>query len=128
MAEGLVLNEQRRLNRRELLYYLKIVDRASGLELGRMADIHAEGMLILGDRPLTKGAIYRSDLELPKTLAERSGRTSLAIDFESLWDRPGPKNSIYYENGVRFLNLDSPSRILIGQLIDLFAMPSGKFF
>jgi len=123
MAEGLVLTEQRRLNRRELIYYLKIVDKKSGLELGRMADIHAEGMLVLSDRPLPKGQVYETYLELPKAWAV-TGQGKLELTIEALWDRPGPKNSTYHESGVRFINLGQSNKKVINRLIESLAMPA----
>lgn len=123
MAEGLVLTEQRRLSRRELIYYLKIVDLGSGQELGRMADIHAEGMLVLSGRPLAAGRIYKTELELPKAFAAE-GNAHLKLTLEALWAKPGPKNSTYFESGVRFLNPDDASQVIIDRLIESFAMPS----
>lgn len=124
MAEGLVLTEQRRLNRRELIYYLKIVDKKSGLELGRMADIHAEGMLVLGDKPLAIGKVYEIYLELPKVWAAANGQEKLELTIEAAWVRPGPKNSTYQESGVRFINIDQNGKDVINRLIDLLAMPT----
>lgn len=124
MAEGLVLNEHRQLSRRELIYYLKVTDRRTAQELGRMADIHAGGMLLLSEKPLPGGITYEAALELPKALVPAAGRNHIDLDFECVWSRPGPKNSSYSENGVRFLSLDEDGRAVIDRLIDLFAMPS----
>lgn len=123
MAEGLVLQEQRTLTRRELIYYLKISDRRTGLEIGRLGDIHAEGMLVLNDRPLPQGRIFEAGLELPKAWQIAEGQKEMTLRFETLWSRPGPKNSTYHEIGTRFLDLDDSQRAAIAQLIVLFAMP-----
>ena len=128
MAEGLLLAEQRRQNRRELLYYLRVTDRQNGEDLGRMADIHGQGMLILGDKPLEIGLAYQADLELHKTLIDQGVQPKLPLDFEAVWSRPGPRNSTYQETGVRFLNLDADGLSLIRKLIDIFSMPSAKSY
>ena len=122
MATGLVLHEQRRLARRELIYYLKVSDRRTGRELGRMGDVHAEGMLILSEKPLPAGVVYQASLELPKA-SQTPGRKELFLKLEVLWSRPGPKNSNYHESGVRFVDIDDAQRESIDELIDLFAMP-----
>ena len=124
MAEGLVLNENRNLIRRELIYYLKVTDRHTGLELGRMGDIHAEGMLVLTPKPLLRQTVYKLFLELPKAMAKEEGYAELPIQAESLWSRPGPKASNYHENGFRFLELPSQAQRAIRRLTDIFAMPS----
>lgn len=123
MAEGLVLQEQRTLTRRELIYYLKISDRQSDREIGRLGDIHAEGMLVLSEKPLPGGRIFEAKVELPKALQPSEGRKDIPLRFESLWSRPGPKNSTYHETGTRFLDLEESQRAVISQLIDLYAMP-----
>ena len=123
MAEGLVLNEQRNLVRRELIYYLKVTDRHTGQELGRMGDIHAEGMLVFTPEPLVTPTVYKLFLELPKAMAKEEGYAELPIQAESLWSRPGPKASNYHENGFRFLDLPSQTQRAIRRLTEIFAMP-----
>jgi len=122
MAEGLVLQEQRSLTRRELIYYLKISDRKTGREIGRMGDIHAEGMLVLSEKTLPVGAICNAALELPKAL-QTGGQKEVFLKFEVMWSRPGPKNSTYQENGTRFISPDQSQQEAINNLIELFAMP-----
>lgn len=123
MAEGLVLREQRHLTRRELIYYLKITDRHTGRELGRMGDLHSEGMLFLSETPLRVGQTYEVDLELPRALKQADGRPGIALRCQAVWTRPGPRNSAYHESGVRFLEITPENTDLITRLIDLFAMP-----
>lgn len=122
MAEGLVLQEQRSLIRRELIYYLKISDRKTGLEIGRMGDVHTQGMLVLSEKPLAVGSVYSAALELPKAM-HSADKKEVFLQFEVVWSRSGPKNSTYQENGVRFIAIDERLRETVGRLIDLFAMP-----
>ena len=123
MAEGLVLNESRNLVRRELIYYLKVTDRHTGLEMGRLGDIHAEGMLVLTPEPLAQQTVYKLFLELPKAMAQDEGYAELPIQAEALWSRPGPKPSNYHENGLRFLDLPAQAHKTIKRLTEIFAMP-----
>ncbi len=125
MAEGLVLNEQRNLTRRELIYYLKIIDRKSGKELGRLGDIHSEGMLVLGRPALVPGTVYDSLLELPRAL-QNKGAAELHLKFEAVWNRPGPKNGNFEESGARFTAVSPDTQRMIEQLITLFAMPASE--
>jgi len=122
MAEGLVLQEQRHLTRRELIYYLKVTDRKTGLEIGRMGDVHREGMLLMSPGPLKAGLIMDLSLELPKAL-QSIGHGELLFRGEVVWTRPGPKNNNYHENGLRFVEADEMQKMAVDKLIDLFAMP-----
>jgi hypothetical protein len=123
MAVGLVLNENRNLVRRELIYYLKVTDSQTGTELGRIGDIHIEGMLILAPRPLPAQTVYKLLVELPKAMAETEGISELPIQARSLWSKPGPKSSNYCENGFCFLSLSSQAQRVIARLTEFFAMP-----
>ena len=126
MAEGLILREQRLQSRRELIYYLKIVEVRTRQELGRLGDLHTRGMLILGESPLTPGDSYEVALELPKALAEEYGRKYLFLSFETAWTHPGPKNTTFHESGVSFINTDPDTQEVISRLIDSFAMPADR--
>ena len=123
MAEGLVLNENRNLVRRELIYYLKVTDRHTGQELGRLGDIHAEGMLILTPEPLSRQTVYKLFLELPKAMAQEEGYKELPLQAEALWSRPGPALSNFHENGLRFLEMPIQAHKAIKRLTEVFAMP-----
>jgi hypothetical protein len=123
MAEGLVLTESRSLVRRELIYYLKVTDRQSGEELGRVGDIHTEGMLVLTPAPLPEQTVYKVFVELPKVMANAEGYTEMPIDAQALWSRPGPKASNFYETGFRFLHPPGQALKIIKRLTEFFAMP-----
>jgi hypothetical protein len=123
MAVGMVLNENRNLVRRELIYYLKVSDSQTGKELGRIGDIHIEGMLVLAPKPVPAQTVYKLLVELPKAMAQSEGYAELQIQARSLWSKPGPKSSNYCENGFCFLNLSAQAQRVIARLTEFFAMP-----
>jgi hypothetical protein len=119
---GLLLREQRTLARRDLIYYLKITDRETGVELGRVGDIHTEGMLVLSLAPLPPGLFYHAAIALPDSLAEAVLLKELPLRCETVWSRPGPKNANFHETGVRFIASKKPQRLIIEKIIDSFAI------
>ena len=123
MAEGLGRLENRNLVRHELIYYLKVTDRPTGQELGRLGDIHLEGMLLFTPEPLIEQAVYDLLLDLPKAMAASEGFSALPILAQTLWNRPGPRLCNYYSNGLRFLSLNSQAQRVIRNLTEMFAMP-----
>jgi hypothetical protein len=125
MAEGLILKENRNLARRELIYYLKVTDRQTGQEVGRLGDIHTEGMLLLTSEPLPPETLYEELLlELPKAMAKTEGYSDFTVQAQTIWSKPGPAASTHHENGLRFLNLTVQARKAINLLTEIFAMPS----
>jgi hypothetical protein len=41
--------EKRKLKRRQLIYYLRVLDRDSGALVGRLVDITTEGVMLLSE-------------------------------------------------------------------------------
>jgi len=122
MTKKLVQNESRNRIRHELIYYLKVTDRQTGLEFGRLGDIHLEGLLLFTQEPLSEQAVYELTLELPKTLAISEGYSELPFQAQVLWNRPGSTLCNYYYNGLRFLDLDNKAKKVIRLLTEIFAM------
>jgi len=123
MADEGMRYENRNLVRHELIYYLKVTDRQTGQELGRLGDIHLEGMLLLTPDPLPEQVVYDLLMELPKAMAVSEGNQELPFQAQTLWNKPGPGLSNYYYNGFRFLNMDAQAKRVIKNLTEIFAMP-----
>ncbi|MDR1873138.1 MAG: PilZ domain-containing protein [Deltaproteobacteria bacterium] len=123
MAEGLLLTEKRELVRRELIYYLKVSDLLNSQELGRMVDIHAKGLLLMGTASLTIGRDYAISIELPKVLQEQ-GSPSISIQARAIWCRPSLTHP-YLENGLMFIDPSQETQEAIENLIMIFALPEG---
>jgi len=123
MAARLIKDENRTRVRHKLVYYLKVTDSQTNRELGRLGDIHIEGMLLFTPAPLPEQAVYEVRLELPKSLAETEDSPELPLQVVALWNRPGPNLSNYYENGLRFLNLSNHAHQVIQRLTEIFVMP-----
>ena len=123
MAGAGMRHGNRNLVRHELIYYLKVTDRQTGQELGRLGDIHLEGMLLLTPEPLPEQVVYDLIMELPKAMGASEKNPELPFQAQTLWNRPGPGLSNYYYNGLRFLNMDAQTRRIIKNLTEIFAMP-----
>jgi len=123
MAARLIRDENRTRVRHKLVYYLKVTDRQTNRELGRLGDIHTEGMLLFTPEPLIEREVYELLLELPKSLAEIEDSPELPLKVMALWSRPGPNLSNYHENGLLFLNLTSQAIRTIQRLTEIFVMP-----
>jgi hypothetical protein len=123
MADGLLLADKRELTRRELIYYLKVTDLLNSQELGRMVDIHTQGLLLMGTSALTIGREYLISLELPKALQEQ-GLTDIGLKARSVWCRPSLTQP-YLENGLMFIEPTQEAKKAIENLIQIFALPDG---
>ena len=123
MAGPLVLSEKRNLPRRELIFYLKTSDLLSGHELGRMIDIHSQGLLLMSLKPLELGREYMVGIELPKAL-QGQFNTHVGLKAKCVWlkrSRVVP----YTEHGLMITEKTPDSERTIEMLINLFALPNG---
>ena len=125
MTKGSSVNNQRILHRQQLIFYLKLVDPKTKEEIARLGDINVGGIMLLNNELLPLGTIYKVWLELPKTFQEAGiSNKYLPLSFQTVWGRPGPKNSTYYEIGARFTApLSEQHLYIIEQLTDVFSMP-----
>ena len=76
---------QRKLERRQLVVYLRVGDRDSGRELGYLADITTEGLMLVSNDPVEIGRVYRLEVEPAEA---GSGVPPIHLDGRSLWTRP----------------------------------------
>jgi hypothetical protein len=125
MSQGFVLSEKRNLERRELIYYLKVRDLSTDKELGRMVDIHREGILVMGSLKLPKDKEYSISIEMPKAMMEQ-GVKNVTAKAKVMWARPS-QSTAFFENGVKFLEAGPEAQATIDKLIEFFALPSGTF-
>jgi hypothetical protein len=121
MPGPVVLSEKRTLSRRELIFYLRTMELPSNQELGRMVDIHSQGLLLMSLNSLELGQEYSVGIELPKALQAQAA-THVAIKAKCVWlkrSRVVP----YFEHGLMITEMAPESERTIKMLIELFALP-----
>jgi hypothetical protein len=120
-----VLSEKRGLERRELIYYLRVRDASNDQELGRMVDIHQKGLLVMGSRALIPERIYTISIEMPKAMMEQ-GINNVTSKAKVMWSRSSRTTS-FLENGLMFIDPTPEAGRTIDRLIEFFALPNGTF-
>ena len=94
------MHNLRSLKRRDLLFYLPVMDAESGEALGQVADISAEGMMIVSRRPLPLGHTFHLEIRLPEAIM---GKGTIEIHARSLWTKPDPNRDLH-DTGLQFLD------------------------
>ncbi len=90
-----------------------VYDSNRDLILGRLVNIHHEGLMVMGDGLLLADHIYQVDLLLPSA-AEGSDRLHLGIDC--LWSRRDEATNSHWA-GCQIIDLSDFSRSQIDALI-----------
>ena len=118
-------SEKRKLKRRNFIIDMMVIDRndfREGTEdfpeIGDLADITVEGILLVSDEPIVEDKLYEMKVILPKEVEE--GRY---IDFDARAVRC--KETIHeniYMTGFKIESLDDANKQRIRKLIDRYAV------
>ncbi len=109
------MENEERLKRNQLIYYLEAFDSRDSKTLGRLVDINKEGIALLSKNPIQT----RSNFPIKLMLREEiMGKSYLNLLAKSLWTKKD-FNPSYHITGFRLLGVSSNSAIienLIGKL------------
>lgn len=95
------MTDKRRLKRRQLIYYLKVVDQNTGQPVGRLVDITVEGMLVVSSQPIPLDREYNLRIDLPEGLGKRP---PISLQAKTLWSKPDI-NPDFVDTGMAFVKI-----------------------
>lgn len=107
------MNERRKLERHTVSSSLEVYDLNTGDLLGRVVDLHIEGLMLLSEKPIEMFKSYALQVNLPMTL---NGITEFMLDAESKWRRESIAGGQYW-TGLQFTNLPEDSRHCIEKMV-----------
>jgi hypothetical protein len=91
------MREKRKLNRLKLLYHLRVFDRTNYRLLGHLADIHTDGMMVIGERLEEINKIYNIRIILPEVV---QGQEEIYFSAKVVWSRQYV-NPLFYQTGYK---------------------------
>jgi hypothetical protein len=107
------MQSQRRLTRRHLAVYLDVVERGSGVSIGKLADLTPTGLMISSSEPLEVNATFHLSITLPEGIANRP---TIDLQARSLWSKPDANPSLF-TTGFELTRLSDEDRRLISRLL-----------
>ncbi len=117
MAEEERKKELRKVNRRYLVFYLRIYDGMSSKILGHIVDISEKGMMLISDNSIPVNENYRLRMRLPTQMKERN---EVLFDATSRWCK-SDANPDFFLAGFQMHNLEQSTRDLVHTLIRNFS-------
>ena len=102
------MEEKRRLQRRHLIYYLRVFEKNADQPLGHMVDISTEGMMLISEQPVKTETVFELRMVLP---VEIEGSREVHFSAESRWCRED-ENPDFYNTGFQLIN-PSPEHVKI---------------
>lgn len=94
------LDERRIKRRHQLRSHVKVRDVHSNTMLGQVANLHQEGIMILG-QGLTVNATYQIELQLPNTVYSQQ---SIILGIECLWHQAMTSDNSVFWSGCSIID------------------------
>lgn len=117
------MEKGRVLERRHLIYYLRVFDRNTGQLIGHLTNITSEGAMLTSEAPIEINTIFQLGMELPSNIKQDR---QITFDAKSLWCKKDTDIGLY-ETGFQIQNLDSENTKIIEHLIEDFGLLDGFF-
>ncbi|MDX1610117.1 MAG: PilZ domain-containing protein [Halofilum sp. (in: g-proteobacteria)] len=110
------MQERRDYQRRHLMFHLRVYDADSGQELGTLADVSPDGLMVTGERRLTLGRRFNLFMRLPPAL---TGSDRIEFSATVAWSG-NDASPVFYDSGFRDLELDDDDFRVLKGLMDEF--------
>lgn len=107
-------NNQRKVARRHLIYYLRVYDQETKALLGNLVDISTRGIMLVSDQPLEIGKRFSLRMYLPETV---EGSREVEFSAESRWCQ-NDANPDFFDTGFELLDPAPQFLEAVDKLID----------
>ena len=101
MSELSPHNYDRAMHRHTVGGDVDVYDSLRDIYLGRLVNIHTQGLMLVGDVPLEEDRLYELDLHI---IAEHNSKQVIRIGVDCLWTRSADQNN---KNWTGFSIIDS---------------------
>jgi Bacterial DNA-binding protein/PilZ domain len=105
-------SDQRKMQRRNFILDIEIIDRSTGSIIGDMGDITSEGIMVVSEEPIAEKKPFSLEVQLPK---EAGNELSITFDALSIRCQETIHENIYI-TGFKITSLDDENK----QKIELF--------
>lgn len=106
-------SEQRRTPRKIANEVLEIYDQITGVKLGKVVNISAEGLMLLSDEPIECNSVFQLDVQLPRLIKQHS---RIAFGAEAVWSSPAAQPGSHW-TGFRIIDASDDDAVAIDELI-----------
>ncbi len=111
------MNENRKLHRRHLIYYLRVYNREYNRLLGHLVDITSEGIMLISEEPIETKRFFTLRMELPIQIF---GKSQIELKTQSVHCETDV-NTSFYDTGFRLIDVSDEDHLIITQLIHNFS-------
>jgi PAS domain-containing protein len=112
-----VARKGRKQTRKRVGAVMRLFDRNTGLNIGRLVNISLEGFKLASKDEMLVGSRYPVSMILPETLA---GSNTLSFDAQAVWCRPAEDMAGEYRIGFRIVKISENDLRILVQLIERY--------
>jgi hypothetical protein len=116
------MKDKRKIDRRFLLYYMRVYDAASRQQIGNLVDITPRGLMLVSEHRLPEGQTTRLRVELTDEVADKP---FMEFSAHSKWSEPDIIPNMY-NTGFEILDLAPEDSGIIQHIIDEFGFRDNK--
>jgi len=116
------MKDKRKINRRFLLYYMRVYDAGTRQQIGNLVDITPRGIMLVSERPLPVGKTTRLRVELSDEVAEKP---YMEFSAHSKWCEPDIIPNMY-NTGYEILDLTPEDSRIVHKIIEEFGFRDNK--
>jgi hypothetical protein len=111
-------SERRKSRRKQVRYFLSILDQTTKKQLGLLVDINTEGAMIIRETPLEIGKTLKLRILLPEPI---HGNHFIDIEGTSTWSEKDIHPN-FYATGFKFDQVGKETKLLIVRLMNLYGV------
>ncbi len=104
---------QRKLRRVEVHQKIDVFDLVAGMNVGRLVNIHREGLMIIGDVDMKTDSLYQLCLRLPEPI---DGKKEFSVGVDCLWVRASDDQRQHW-TGFHIIDISAHDLALIDKLV-----------
>jgi hypothetical protein len=110
------MKNRRKINRRYLLYFVRVYDADTRQQIGNLVDITPHGVMIVSQDPIPENQAMRLRLELTSDIADKP---FMEFPTRSIWCNPDLEPSLH-NTGFEILELALEDTRIIEKIVETF--------
>ena len=110
--------EKRSLERRHLMYYLRVWDTQEDKLIGHLADVSSDGFLIVGENRIPVDKEFQLKMMLP---ASAGSAEPLEFKANSCWSS-NDVNKLFYDTGFQFSDISQETLERLNSIIEEYSL------
>lgn len=107
------MNDQRKTPRKTTNQVLEVTDQITGVQIGRVVNISAEGLMLLGQESIIAGSVYQLELPLKSS---KGALTKISFGAEAVWTMEATQPESFW-TGFHIIDISNEDLLLIDELI-----------